>query len=292
MKLIIILALQLILTNQLSAFEYQGLKVGFKSDLNLEYNNRSFPDTTSNTEYKLLNWKIIYEDSADKEKLSRAHYSLAMMYQQENEFDKAIHHFRKSNEMVKTYSSQIEIAKTYIQIQRLNLAKIYLLRLNNTGRSFEEKKLIHKLLISIDIIQENYSNAIKTINLLNHVSNNEYAEQLNEVKLFIIKAQNKSYYKSEKKAGTLSTFFPGLGQLYTNSYKDALNAAVLNSATAYLLVQKVRSKNFIGFTIAASTIWWRFYSGNIENARENANKFNILYLRKNQRQAIHILNRI
>lgn len=81
-------------------------------------------------------------------------------------------------------------------------------------------------------------------------------------------------YKSPKLAKLLSTFLPGVGQMYAGDWHNGLNALAINSVTSYLLISNVIEGNYSGvFTIYLS-LFLRYYYGNRYHAEKIAQDYN------------------
>jgi len=68
--------------------------------------------------------------------------------------------------------------------------------------------------------------------------------------------------KSAAAAKWLSTFLPGLGQLYAGDVKNALNAFVLNGAIGYGVVSAFVQQDYIDTVLEGGFLFQRYYLGN------------------------------
>jgi tetratricopeptide (TPR) repeat protein len=79
--------------------------------------------------------------------------------------------------------------------------------------------------------------------------------------------------KSPTAAGALAAILPGTGHLYTERYRDALVAFLLNGAFIWAAVELFQHENNVaGGIVAFFELGW--YSGNIYSAISSAHKFN------------------
>lgn len=79
--------------------------------------------------------------------------------------------------------------------------------------------------------------------------------------------------KNPKLAGYLS-LLPGLGQLYAQDYKDALNAFLLNGSLIAVSTWSLISMNFWDFSLLELNPTLRFYRGNLINAQKDTYQYN------------------
>jgi len=94
-----------------------------------------------------------------------------------------------------------------------------------------------------------------------------------ELNQLLEKAAN-TKYKSPTHARWLSTFIPGLGQVYAGQPLSALNAIAINFATGYLLYDTIdKHPSFIEIYTYGS-LFHRFYSGNRHNAERYVHERN------------------
>ena len=85
----------------------------------------------------------------------------------------------------------------------------------------------------------------------------------------------------------MSTFLPGSGQAYAGEWKDGLNALVLNGTITSAVVLLFRSQRRGEAGLLASTIFWRYYNGNRQNATEAVLRYN---RKENNRQVNNVLD--
>lgn len=95
-------------------------------------------------------------------------------------------------------------------------------------------------------------------------------------------------YRSPGKAAVLSTLVPGLGQTYAGNYWQGLNAFVLNSIIAVLIVDSASQKNYFDTALFFS-LFVRFFSGNRQSAKELAESHNLIMNRARVSQILNVL---
>jgi tetratricopeptide (TPR) repeat protein len=72
----------------------------------------------------------------------------------------------------------------------------------------------------------------------------------------------------------MSTFLPGLGQIYARDVRNGCNALAISFATGYLTVHSVINGYFQEAILTDVTLFWRYYSGNRWRAMESAERYN------------------
>ena len=102
----------------------------------------------------------------------------------------------------------------------------------------------------------------------------------------------KTKHKSPTLARCLSTFIPGLGQIYAGRPLSALNAMAINLGTGYLLYNTIdKHPSFIEIYTYGS-LFHRFYSGNRNNADIYVREGNEKKDRKLEVELLRLLDRI
>ncbi len=86
--------------------------------------------------------------------------------------------------------------------------------------------------------------------------------------------------KSERTALILSYILPGAGQFYLGEYISGLISFIWNSLWLYLSIDAFTNKREFDGIMILSLLWFRFYSGNIQNTSEFAQNFNSKVLNK------------
>jgi tetratricopeptide (TPR) repeat protein len=93
-------------------------------------------------------------------------------------------------------------------------------------------------------------------------------------------------YLSPSHATWLSTFLPGLGQLYAGDLKNSLNALALNVSIAYLTYDVTLNRHYVEGALLFGSIFMRYYLGNRHHAGRLAAEEN---KRRNEMLAKEIL---
>ena len=210
----------------------------------------------------------------NKSILSQSYLGMGLCYREMNQWDKSIHAFQKAINFANNDSLLQEIkltkATTYIAAGKFNQAQIDLIMLVYTSNNINVKNQAALLLTISAILQKDW---LKTKNYLDQfhvfINNPKFAKEMTKILEDII--NNKK--KSPVKAKWLSTLLPGLGQLYANDYRNALNAFFFNvinfSTTVFFLSLNDYSSAVMYFTFLTE----RYYSGNRYQAQQSVYKY-------------------
>ncbi|HDK35807.1 MAG TPA: hypothetical protein ENG82_02775 [Bacteroidetes bacterium] len=76
--------------------------------------------------------------------------------------------------------------------------------------------------------------------------------------------------RSPATAKWLSTVFPGLGQLYSGDFKNAVNALALNGLLGYGVTQAFLKQNYVDAVLEGVFLFQRYYMGNRVHAAQIA----------------------
>jgi hypothetical protein len=82
------------------------------------------------------------------------------------------------------------------------------------------------------------------------------------------------HHKSPELARCLSTFIPGLGQIYAHDFRNGLNALALTILTAWMTISSISNGYYWEAMLTDITLFWRYYSGNRQLAMEVAEMYN------------------
>ncbi|MBT8380317.1 MAG: hypothetical protein KJN64_13915 [Ignavibacteria bacterium] len=215
------------------------------------------------TEFK----RLLFFDETDQYNFA-ANKFIGLSYKQGGKFSDAVYHFTLAE---KNTGTAHELFETRIEIIKVNIIR------RSTGRAF----------ILLDSLQsdETFINKIDEINYWRgwafifaddwesaSTSFQSIAPD-HELKVFADSINNNFY--NETFAKVLSIFIPGAGQFYTGEYVSGLISLSWNVLWGYLTIKAfVDDRVFDGFMIG-SLLWWRFYTGNLQNAEKFALEKNL-----------------
>jgi len=207
-----------------------------------------------------------------------------------------------------SYSANLFIAKSYSHGGFYKLAEEYFMRAARFSRSPRELYEVKLEALKMYLVSRDESRALNLISeitsrkdfldfknesiywsgmvhlffnhaeaakmFFNQITTNEfelfnYVQFLNEICDSISANQ-----KSVGTAKLLSYILPGAGQIYLGHYFRGISSFTWNALSIYLAADAFSSKRDFDGVMIMSLIWYRFYSGNIENTDKFAENFN------------------
>jgi TM2 domain-containing membrane protein YozV len=215
------------------------------------------------TEFK----RLLFFDNTNKYSYE-ANKLIGLSYKQGAKFSDAVYHFTVAE---KNFRTSEELFETRIEIIKVNILR------RSTGRAFalldslkDDKRFTHK----IDEI--NYWRGWAFIFLDDWASASVSFASISpnhDLKSFADSINNQFY--DVKLAKVLSIFVPGAGQFYTGEFVSGFISLGWNVLWGYLTVSAfVDDRIFDGFMIG-TLLWWRFYTGNLQNAEKFALEKNL-----------------
>ncbi len=193
---------------------------------------------------------------------------IGLSYKQGAKFSDAIYHFAEaeSNSLTveDSFVMKIEIIKINILRRTTDRALKLLENLESDERFDSKKDEINYWRGWTYIFADEWENA------------SSYFAKVDSnytLKIFTDSVYNNFYDVTLSKI--LSTFVPGAGQFYTGEYVSGLLSFGWNLLWGYLTINSfAEDRVFDGFMIG-TLLWWRFYSGNIQNAEMFAEEKNL-----------------
>jgi len=212
-------------------------------------------------------------------KLGLAHSNLNQLNYSNDYFKKSI---RKTSNLKLKSHIRFNLANGLFQNKEYDLAIMEYLKLSISKES-KTKIDISPLLIGLCLtFQQNWKNAKKYFSLFkeNQSSNSEITKSINQIDLEIDKMIKSPEKKSPVTAKWLSTFLPGLGQIYTGNIMPGLNSFSLNGLNTYYLFNTLEKSNYRDVVLIFFVLWLRYYQGNREKAEKFAHDINTEYKNK------------
>ena len=215
------------------------------------------------TEFKRLS----FFDKADRFAFEVNKY-LGLCYKQGAKFSDAIFHFTMAERNAITvddvFNTKIEIIKVNILRRSTGRALVLLDSLYYDIRFKEKKDDVSYWRGWAYIFADDWENASLSF---------ESVSPDHKLKAFADSIKNEFY--NVNLATVLSVFIPGAGQFYTGEYISGLISLGWNMMWGYLTISAfVDDRVFDGFMIG-SLLWWRFYTGNLQNAEKFAVEKNL-----------------
>ena len=189
---------------------------------------------------------------------------------------------RSQNSSIKD-SLKLKLLPLLIAEKKYALVEMNAIKLIFFSRSEEIVKQAHFYLGLTYLYQNRWQKA--TDEFAQYSSNMQFHEQLTQLNLHVQELR----FKSPAKAKWLSTFLPGLGQLYAEDYKNAINALAINSITIGLITYSFLDKDYLQILLSEALLFERYYTGNRVNAEMTAEKFNLKLNNKTFNSFIELL---
>lgn len=215
------------------------------------------------TEYKRF---LFFEP--DDTCVGEVYYNMGLAYRAQGLWEEAIAamrtavHHATDRETESEY--QIVLAVTLIANQNYDLAQLELIKVTMHAPSARLYRRALFLQAVAYLYQFRWKEASKA--LQNYTAD----ERLDTLFTLAINTPQKSV----KNAKILSAILPGAGQVYAGNWLDGLNALVLNSAIGFLAVDSALDGHYVDATLWATTIFFRYYHGNLYHAGKAVEAFN------------------
>jgi len=197
----------------------------------------------------------------------KANLLIGFSYKSGAKFSDAIQYFKKA-ELVSTsneelFESRIEIVKINILRRTTSRAIPILDSLQNDSRFEEKSDEINYWRGWAYIFANDWESAATTFKEIKN--GNQLAEICDSV-------ANELYNPQTAKLWSL---IPGAGQFYTGEYISGLISIGWNVLWGYLTINAFIEDRVLDGVLIGSLLWWRFYSGNIQNAEKFAIEKNL-----------------
>jgi TM2 domain-containing membrane protein YozV len=222
------------------------------------YNEENYFDAT--TEFK----RLLFFDEA-KSYNYEANILIGLSYKGGAKFSDAVQHFTiaelNSKTEVEVYESRLEIIKVNILRRTTQRALALLDSLENDARFNKNLEEINYWRGWAYIFSDDWEKASLSFAAIN-----------SELEVFCDSVNNEFYNVTLAK--TLS-IIPGVGQFYTGEYVSGLISIGWNVLWGYLTIDAFIDDRVFDGVMIGTLLWWRFYSGNIQNAEKFATEKNL-----------------
>lgn len=156
-----------------------------------------------------------------------------------------------------------ELAQTYLEAGRTDEAMLEFDRImiqSSSSRDVFRKAMFFKFIASVSRYHWKAGQDALTM-FLHSAKNPSLAPEGAAIDSMLVVAQRQTLVSAET-AIWLSTFVPGLGQMYIGDLRNGVNALGLNAVLAYVTFDLVAQKQYIEGTLFFSSIFLRYYLGN------------------------------
>ena len=253
----IFVALIFVLSGSIRIFSQDSFQQQFDLAKKL-YNEENYFDAV--TEFKRL---LFFDES---EKYSYEAYKLiGLSYKQGAKFSDAIHHFSlaeiNANTSEEVFESKVELIKINI-LRRTTIRAFSLLDdLKNDERFSDKLDEINYWTGWAYIFADDWEKAALSFQAISP-----------ELTTFCDSINDDFYNVTLAK--TLS-IIPGAGQFYTGEYVSGLISIGWNILWGYLTINAFNEDRIVDGVMIGALLWWRFYSGNLQNAEKFAVEKNL-----------------
>lgn len=197
----------------------------------------------------------------------KANLLIGLSYKSGSKFSEAIQYFKNaelsSSSKEELFESQIEIVKINILRRTTSRAFLILDSLQNDSRFLDDKDEIKYWRGWAYIFANDWDKAAVTFKEI------KTGDQLGEICDSI---DNELYNPQLAK---ILSLVPGVGQFYTGEYASGLISIGWNVLWGYLTINAFVEDRILDGVLIGSLLWWRFYSGNIQNAEKFAIEKNL-----------------
>jgi tetratricopeptide (TPR) repeat protein len=221
------------------------------------------------TEYK----RYLYFHASD-ENTAQIHYRIGTCYRYIQDHKQAAGAFRRAIELSKNDSLRAEykiaLGVMFIASGNYSSAEMIFLRLASFSkiRSIRTKAAFF---LGVNYIYRHKWKEVKIYLEENMLS----SDSLENIKLrSLLEKAADSRYKSPTLAKWLSTFIPGLGQIYAGKPLQALNAMAINAATGYFLFNTIDKHPSVIEIFSYGSLFHRYWAGNRNNAEQYTRESN------------------
>jgi TM2 domain-containing membrane protein YozV len=208
--------------------------------------------------------RLLFFDNTEKYSYE-ANRLIGLSYKEGAKFSDAIHYFSmaeiNANTNEEVFESRIELVKVNILRRTTERALTLLKQLDNDERFLDKKDDINYWTGWTYIFADNWEKASISFQAINP-----------ELATFCDSVNGDFYNVTLAKSLSI---IPGVGQFYTGEYVSGFISIGWNVLWGYLTINAfMEDRVFDGFVIG-TLLWWRFYSGNLQNAEKFAQLKNL-----------------
>ena len=238
------------------------------------------------TEYKRF---IFFNPESNQ--ISHALYNMGMAYRASHDWQNAIDSIESSilheREKIAAERKRIVLGTTLIASGNYSLARLELVKvLEFTSSPLLRRKSIYFNGIA-SLYMYDWDSAMRSFNdFYSEYDDQVVKERASEIQSLLARAGNS--YKSARTAQILSAIIPGAGQIYAGYWKDGINAFILNGLIIGFIANAIYRKDVRDVSIII--FLYRYYAGNIYNAREDVRKHGASMDRENARRIVELVS--
>jgi tetratricopeptide (TPR) repeat protein len=238
--------------------------------------------------------RFVFFHPADRE-LYRAFMGIGLCYREEHDYSHAINYLQSSQALAPSDSiyeaASLEIALTYFASGDAGsgLLEVERVLIDSSSPRFVRRALFVKLVALIK--RHDWEQADSTLHTFLQQPESTSKDSLyRAVDSAIVVAKETSMF-SEEAAEWLSAFFPGLGQLYSGDYKNAVNALALDGLLGYWVVDLITTHQYFDGVLLFSGAFLRYYLGNQYRAAQIAHEKNEKIVQETENKILKLLSK-
>jgi tetratricopeptide (TPR) repeat protein len=206
---------------------------------------------------------------------SYAYYKIALAYRNKYNLEESLKAMENAAQAALTDSirneRKIDVAITYIAMEKYDKAKFTLLKLTSFSDNSEIKRKASLFLGVAHLYLYEWRSAKEALGIyFEEKGNSQFAQAIDSL---LSSAKNLDY-KSPKTARLLSTFIPGTGQIYSGNIGDGINSMLINDANIYFIIYKLLKEEYANAYLIYFFLFRRYYFGNIYYAKKGAIEHN------------------
>jgi tetratricopeptide (TPR) repeat protein len=230
-------------------------------------------------------------------RLSHAYYRAGLAYDAMGNGDFAIPYLERAAALAPEAAVEgqirLRLATELLSRQQFDLAKIELFQLMNGAGASRQKSRSALLLGLVHCTEGSWEQARACFSFVRDQESGCEAcrEPLLEIDSLLAELRDHPGAKSPALSKWLSTFLPGLGQLYAGNVGGGLNALALNAVTSYALLDLAAGRHVRDSLLVFSLLWVRYYQGNRTRAEGAARTANERYAERNVRRLCALAQR-
>lgn len=242
-------------------------------------------------------WRFIYF-SGQHPYLFYAYYKAGLAEVQLNNRDQAEAMFRRALQLAPTENYQrhirYQLILNLIYAGKYDIAKIELFKIQHNKNASFLRYVANLYMGLLYLSEKSYAKARQEFSQLKNsgLVNPAGRQKLERADSLLTILSGKEQYKSPRLAKWLSTFLPGIGQIYAGKITSGLDALALNTLTGFFLYKMIERKKYRDAALVASMLWWRYYNGSRLRAEQAAVSANELYQQNYSKEIFHLLGEI
>ncbi len=227
------------------------------------------------------------------ENLSDVYLHLGKVYMKLNRWEQAKDAWRQAVKLAPDDSTQnalrVALAIQSLAHKNYSLAVLELLKVSSFARQPALRRKAQFYLGVANLYARDFKQAEEGFRLYFGSDSTEAAQQTWLAVRTLLQKGQAIRPKSPVVAKWLSTFLPGLGQLYAGDVKNALNAFALNGAIGFGVVRAFQDKEYIDATLEGGLLFQRYYLGNRFRAAQIARSRYLDRRKEIAAEIVHIL---